>query len=76
MSLCAVVVLCCAQSFWTLCDPMDCSSRGSSAHGIFQAIILHWWPLPPPRDLADPEIKLVCLISPALTGGFFNHSAT
>ena len=26
-----------AQSCLTLCDPMDCSLPGSSAHGIFQA---------------------------------------
>ncbi|CAI9176007.1 unnamed protein product [Rangifer tarandus platyrhynchus] len=26
----------------TLCDPMDCSSRGSSVHGILQARILEW----------------------------------
>ena len=26
----------------TLCDPMDCSLPGSSAHGIFQAIVLEW----------------------------------
>ena len=25
-----------------LCDPMDCSLPGSSAHGIFQAIVLEW----------------------------------
>ena len=29
-----------AQSCPTLCDPMDCSSPGSSIHGIFQARIL------------------------------------
>ena len=28
------------QSCLTLCDPMDCSLRGSSIHGIFQARIL------------------------------------
>ena len=28
------------QSCPTLCDPMDCSLRGSSVHGIFQARIL------------------------------------
>ena len=28
------------QSCPTLCDPMDCSPPGSSAHGIFQARIL------------------------------------
>ena len=26
----------------TLCDPMDCSLPGSSAHGIFQARALEW----------------------------------
>ena len=25
-----------------LCDPMDCSLRGSPVHGIFQARILEW----------------------------------
>ena len=31
-----------AQSCPTLCDPMDCSSPGSSVHGILQATILEW----------------------------------
>ena len=31
-----------AESCTTLCDPMDCSLPGSSAHGIFQARILEW----------------------------------
>ena len=31
-----------AQSCLTLCNPMDCSPPGSSAHGIFQARILEW----------------------------------
>ena len=31
-----------AQSCLTLRDPMDCSLRGSSIHGIFQARILEW----------------------------------
>ena len=34
------------QSCLTLCDPMDCSLPGSSVHGIFQARILEWVPLP------------------------------
>ena len=29
-----------AQACLTLCDPMDCSSPGSSVHGMFQARIL------------------------------------
>ena len=35
-SMCACLV---AQSFLTLCDPMDCSPPGSSIHGILQARI-------------------------------------
>ena len=31
-----------AQSCLTLCDPMDWSLPGSSAHGIFQAGVLEW----------------------------------
>ena len=30
------------QSWLTLCDPMDCSSTGSSVHGVPQARILEW----------------------------------
>ena len=31
-----------AQLCPTLCDPVDCSPPGSSAHGILQARILEW----------------------------------
>ena len=31
-----------AQSCPILCDPVDCSPPGSSAHGIFQARVLEW----------------------------------
>ena len=31
-----------AQSCLTFCNPMDCSPRGSSVHGILQARILEW----------------------------------
>ena len=31
-----------AQSYLTLCDPMDCSLPGSTVHGIFQARVLKW----------------------------------
>ena len=30
------------QSCLTLCDPMDCSTPGSSVHGILQPSILEW----------------------------------
>ena len=46
-----------AQSFPTLCGPMDCSPPGSSVHGIFQARILEWLPFPSPADLTNPGIN-------------------
>ena len=45
-----------AQSFLTLCDPMNCSPPGPSVHGILQATILEWvvisfsWESSQPRD--------------------------
>ena len=35
-----------AQSCPTLSNPVDCSPPGSSVHGIFQARVLEWVPLP------------------------------
>ena len=37
-----------AQSCPTPSNPMDCSLPGSSIHGIFQARVLEWVPLPSP----------------------------
>ena len=37
-----VVVGVVAQLCLTLCDPMDCSPSGSSAHEVLQARILEW----------------------------------
>ena len=44
---CCILV---AQRCLTLCDPMDCSPPGVSAHGILQ-------PFPSPGDLLEPGIK-------------------
>ena len=38
--MCSVCVCSVAQSYLTLCNPMDYSLTGSSVHGIFQARIL------------------------------------
>ena len=41
--MCVCVCVCvCAQSCLRVCNPVDCSLPGSSAHGIFQARILEW----------------------------------
>ena len=39
----------------TLCDPMDCSSPGSSVHGILQARILGWMAMPSSRGSSSPR---------------------
>ena len=46
-----------AQSYPTLCDPMDCSLPGSSVHGILQARILEWVAFPPTGDLSNSGTK-------------------
>ena len=39
----------------TLCDPMDCSLPGSSAHGVLQARILEWVAIPFSRGSSRPR---------------------
>ena len=51
----AVCVCSVTQSCLTLCDPMDYSPPGSSAHGILQARNWSGLPFPPPGDLPDPR---------------------
>ena len=43
------------QSCLTLCDPMDCSPPRSSVHGILQARILEWVPVPSSRASLQPR---------------------
>ena len=53
-----------AQSCPTLSDPMDCSPPGSSIHGIFQARVLEWVPLPSPSLIATQfQMKWIHYIS-------------
>ena len=47
----------------TLCIPMDCSLPGSSVHRILQGRIVEWIAVPSSRDLPDPRIELVFLMS-------------
>ena len=39
----------------TLCDPMDCTPPGSSAHGILQAKILEWVAVSYSRGFSQPR---------------------
>ena len=44
-----------AQSCPTLCDPVNCSSPGSSVHGILQARILEWVAISFSRESSWPR---------------------
>ena len=39
----------------TVCDPLDCSPRGSSVHGIFHARILEWVAISSSRGSSRPR---------------------
>ena len=62
-----------AQLCPTLCDPMDCSPPGSSAHGILQARILEWVAISFSRESSWPRngTQVSCII-----GRFFMVGAT
>ena len=46
-----------AQSCLTLCNRMECSPPGSSAHEILQVRILEWVAIPFSRDLPNPGME-------------------
>jgi len=50
---------------------MDCSPPGSYVHGILQARILERVAISFSRDLPDPGIEFMSLVSLALAGRFF-----
>ena len=55
-----VIINCCClvtKFCHLLCNPMDCSSPGSSVHGILKARILEWIAVLFSRDLPNPGIK-------------------
>ena len=61
------------QSFLTLCNPMNCSPPGSSAHGIFQARILEGVAIPVSRGSARPRGRAWVFF---IAGRFFTNWAT
>ena len=60
-----------AQSYPTLCNAINCSLPGSSAHGIFQATTLELVATSYSRDLPNSGIEPMSFATPALAGGFF-----
>ena len=57
-----------AQSYLTLCNPMDYSPPGSSVHGILQARILEWVAIHSSSGSSQPMDQT--WVS-SITGGFF-----
>ena len=58
------------QSCQTLCDTMDCSSPGSSVHGILQARVLEWVAMPSSGGLPTKGQARNSDVS-CILGGFF-----
>ena len=61
----------CAQSYLTLCDPVDCSPPGSSVHGIFQVRILEWVAVLSSRGSSRPRDQTRIFCSSCIAGRFF-----
>ena len=59
------------QSCPTLWDPMDCSHQALLSMGFPRQEYYGGLLFPPPRDLPNPGIKPVSLVSPALAVQFF-----
>ena len=55
INMCACMRAKSLQSGPALCNPMDCSPPGSSAHGILQARIPEWVAMPPSRGSSQPR---------------------
>ena len=54
-----------------LCDPMDCSPPGSSVHGVLQARILAWVPMPSSRRSSWLRDWTRVSSGSCIPGGFF-----
>ena len=66
MCVCAV-----SKAYLTLCDLMNCSLPGSSAHGISQAKILEWVAIFSSRGSSWPRDQMRISWSPILPGRYF-----
>ena len=62
-----------AQSYLTLCDPMDSSLPASSVHGIIQARILEWVAISFSRGSSQPRERTPVS---CMAGTFFTVWAT
>ena len=63
------------QSCPILCDPMDCSSPGSSVHGILQARLPEWVANASSRGSSWPRDRTCVSYASCMAGGFFTTGA-
>ena len=58
-----------AQSYPTLCNPMDCNLPGFSVHGIFQARVLEWVAISFSRGSSHPRdrTQVSCIVGRCFT---------
>ena len=56
-----VCVLVCAQSWLTLCNPLDYSLPGTSVHRIFQVRLLEWVAVSFSRGSSRDQIRVSCV---------------
>ena len=74
LCVCVCVCVCLvAQSCPALCDPMDCSPPGSSAHGILQARILEWVAISFSKGSSQTKDRTRISSLSCIAVGFFTH---
>ena len=56
-----------------LCNPIDCSSPGSSVHGVFQARMLKWVAIPFSRGSSQSRDGIWVFF---IGGRFFNYQGS
>ena len=71
----ACVPLCCS-CVWLSVTPWTIAWQASLSMGFPNQEYWSGWQCPPSGDLPDLGIEPVCLMSPALVGGFFTTSTT
>ena len=65
-----------AQSYLTLCHPMDCSLPGSSVYGILQVRILEWAAIFLLQGIFPTQGSNLCLCISCIYRGIFYHCTT
>ena len=70
------VMLCAVLIRIRLCNPMDCSSPGTSVHGIFQARLLEWIPISYPRGSSQPRHQTLVSCVSCIGRQILYHSTT